>query len=64
LGLKPGLLYSLAVFVGCETSSLTQIEEYMLGVFGDRMLRGIIGPGRVSDTNMEKVTHLGAVWDT
>jgi hypothetical protein len=32
------------VLYGCETWSLTLREEYILGVFGNRMLRRIFGP--------------------
>jgi hypothetical protein len=38
-----------AVLYGCETWSLTLVEEHRLRVFENRMLRKIFGPKRVED---------------
>jgi hypothetical protein len=47
----PGLLY------GCETWSLTLREEHRLGVFENRVLRGIFGPKRDEVTGEWRKLH-------
>jgi hypothetical protein len=43
------------VLYGCETWSLTLVEEHRLRVFGNRVLRRIFGPKRKEDESWRKL---------
>jgi hypothetical protein len=47
------------VLYGCETWSLTLIEEHRLRVFENRVLRGILGPKRDEVTGEWRKLHNG-----
>jgi hypothetical protein len=47
------------VLYGCETWSVTLREEHRLGVFGNRVLRGMFGPKRDEVTGEWRKLHNG-----
>jgi hypothetical protein len=51
------IIILLVVLYGCETWSLTLMEEHRVSVFGSRVLRGMFGPKRDEVTGRWRKLH-------